>query len=95
MQVRKGWIKMEKTAFKEIIINISEEQTIIELSKLVQPFNSEIFLKKILNGNIREINLKSFLGLITLQLKNNDQIMIRVVGEDCEAALEKVTEFLT
>lgn len=86
---------MEKSAFKEIIISISEEQTIIELSKLVQPFHSEIFLKKIVSGDIREINLKSFLGLITLQLKNNDQIMIRVVGEDCEEALEKVAEFLT
>lgn len=86
---------MEKTVDKKIIINISEEQTIIELSKVVQPYHSEIFLKKFLDGNITEINLKSFLGLITLRLKNNDQITVRVVGEDCEEALEKIVEFLT
>jgi len=86
---------MVKTVFKQITINISEEQTITELSKLVQPNHSEIYLKKFLNENIIEINLKSFLGLITLRLKNNDQITVRVVGEDCEEALEKVIGFLT
>ncbi|ARK31213.1 HPr family phosphocarrier protein [Halalkalibacter krulwichiae] len=85
---------MEK-ASKQIIVNISEEQTITELSQLVQPFASEIFLKKLVNGNIIEVNLKSLLGLITLQLKNNDRITVRTVGEDCHEALNKVVAFLT
>ncbi|OIJ14046.1 phosphocarrier HPr family protein [Anaerobacillus arseniciselenatis] len=84
-----------KTVSQKIIINISEDQTIIELSKLVQPYRSEIFLEKFLNGSVREINLKSFLGLITLRLQNKDQITIKAVGEDCEEALIKVVEYLT
>lgn len=86
---------MEKTISKQIIINISEDQTIVDLSKLVQPYNSEIFLKKFLKGNTIEINLKSFLGLITLQLKNNDHVTVRVVGDDCEEVIDRVVKFLT
>lgn len=86
---------MDKSLSKQITINISEDQTIIELSKIVQPYQAEIYLKKFIKGNTIEINLKSFLGLITLQLKNNDQIVVRTEGEDCEEALEKVIKFLT
>ncbi|MDT8861480.1 HPr family phosphocarrier protein [Alkalihalobacillus sp. MEB130] len=85
----------KKPVSKQITINISEDQTIIELSSLVQPFQSEIYLKKMIRGNVVEVNLKSLLGLITLQLKNHDQIIVRTVGEDCEEALVKVMEFLT
>jgi phosphocarrier protein len=84
-----------KIASKHITVHISEEQTITELSQLVQPFRSEIYLKKFVNGNVIEVNLKSFLGLITLQLKNNDRITVRTLGEDCHEALEKVVDFLT
>jgi phosphocarrier protein HPr len=86
---------MPKTVSKQITINISEDQTIIELSKAVQPYHSEIFLKKWVNGSLVEVNLKSFLGLITLQLRNNEIIEVRVVGEDCEEAIEKVVKFLS
>ncbi|WP_227935613.1 HPr family phosphocarrier protein [Alkalihalobacillus deserti] len=86
---------MNETASKQIIIHISEEQTITELSELVQPFRAEIYLKKVVNGNVIEVNLKSFLGLITLQLKNNDRITVRTIGLDCNEALNKVVEFLT
>lgn len=86
---------MSKSSSKEIVVNITEEQTIIELSKIVQPYNAEIYLKKLVGGNVIEVNLKSFLGLITLQLKNNDQIIVRTVGEDCEEVLEEVVRFLT
>ncbi|MFC0558822.1 HPr family phosphocarrier protein [Halalkalibacter alkalisediminis] len=86
---------MSETASKQISIHISEEQTITELSKLVQHFKAEIYLKKIVNGNVIEVNLKSFLGLITLQLKNNDRITVRTIGSDYNEALSKVVEFLT
>ncbi|MGJ9383793.1 HPr family phosphocarrier protein [Salipaludibacillus sp. CF4.18] len=86
---------MPKTITKQITINLSEEQTIVELSKSVQSLRSDIYLKKFLNGNMIEINLNSFLGLITLQLKNNERITVRAVGDDCEDALNRVVEFLT
>lgn len=86
---------MAKESTKEIKVQITEDQTITELSRLIQPFKSEIYLKKMFRGNVIEVNLKSFLGLITLQLQNNDSILVRAVGEDSEEALKKVVEFLT
>lgn len=85
---------MEKSCTKNIVVNISETTTIVEISKATQKFRSEIFLKKNVNGMIHEINLKSFLGLITLQLKNGDHVTVYTIGEDCEEALKEVVNFL-
>lgn len=82
-------------ATMEIHINISEEQTIVELSKEIQQFSSEIFIKKVVRGNVIEVNLKSFLGLITLQIQNGDALTVRAVGVDCEKALAAVVNYLT
>ncbi|MCT8137178.1 HPr family phosphocarrier protein [Anaerobacillus sp. CMMVII] len=86
---------MEKECIKEITVNISEDQTITDLSKSIQPLESEIYLKKMVRGMIVEVNLKSFLGLITLQLKNDDKLIIRAVGEDCDQAVAEIEKYLT
>ncbi|NEU29537.1 HPr family phosphocarrier protein [bacterium LRH843] len=86
---------MEKTAAKEITIDITEDQTIVELSKEIQQFSSEIYLKKMVKGNEIEVNIKSFLGLITLQIHNGDSVAVRAVGSDCEEALAAVTNYLS
>ncbi|MEW9053273.1 MAG: HPr family phosphocarrier protein [Neobacillus sp.] len=86
---------MEKTASKTITVNISEKITIVEVSKATQKYESEIYLKKNVNGTIHEINLKSFLGLITLQLKNGDVVAVSAVGDDCEEALKEVVDYLS
>jgi len=85
---------MEKSSTKNIIVHISDNVTIVEVSKATQKFESEIYLKKNVNGTIHEINLKSFLGLITLQLRNGDQLTVRTVGEDCEEAMADVVQYL-
>ncbi|GAE33739.1 HPr family phosphocarrier protein [Halalkalibacter akibai] len=79
----------------DITVNISEDQTITGLSQLIQPYKSEIYLKKLVRGSVIEVNLKSFLGLITLQLSNGDRLTVRAVGEDSEAAIKEVVEFLS
>lgn len=85
---------MEKVLTKDIVVNISDKVTIVEVSKATQKFQSEIYLKKSVNGTPYEINLKSFLGLITLQLRNGDHLNIRTVGEDCEEAMADVVGYL-
>lgn len=80
---------------KEIKVNISENQTITGLSQLIQPYHSEIYLKKLVRGTVVEVNLKSFLGLITLQLQNGDRLTVRAIGEDSEEAIKDVIMFLT
>lgn len=86
---------MAKECAKEIIVQISEEQTITDLSRSIQPLQSEIYLKKTVRGMVVEVNLKSFLGLITLQLQNGDKLQVKAVGEDCELAVEEVVKYLT
>ncbi|OLO42470.1 phosphocarrier HPr family protein [Alkalihalophilus pseudofirmus] len=86
---------MKKSSSKDISINIGEDKTIIELSKIIQPFQSEIFLRKVFRGNPIEVNLKSFLGLITLNLQNGDTITVKAVGVDSEDAVNAVVEYLT
>lgn len=86
---------MAKTVTKDIIVNISDDVTIVEVSKATQQFQSEIYLRKNVNGTVHEINLKSFLGLVTLQLKNGDRLTVRTVGEDSEVAMENVVQYLS
>lgn len=84
-----------KESQKNIVVNIKESQTIMELSGKLQSFSSDVYLKKIYLGNVLEVNVKSFLGLITLHLENGDSISVRAVGEDCEEVLEVVVNFFT
>ncbi|WP_242705630.1 HPr family phosphocarrier protein [Pontibacillus sp. ALD_SL1] len=80
---------------ESIRVSIDETQTIIELSNKIQRFDSEIYLEKNVEGSLVEVNLKSFLGLINLRLKNGDILLIRCEGKDCSVALEEVKEWLT
>ncbi|MBB6450523.1 phosphocarrier protein [Geomicrobium halophilum] len=80
---------------EEITVNISEEQTIIELSNCMQPFKSELYIQKVVQGSVYEINLKSLLGLINLQLSNGDYISVKAIGVDADNALSKVVNYLT
>lgn len=86
---------MAETHTKKVKVHIPDEHTIVDLSNLTQKYQSEIYLKKEVRGSIIEINLKSFLGLITLQLKNGDEITIQVVGEDSKEALAEVENFFS
>ncbi len=74
---------------------MTESQTIIELSQIIQQYNAEILLKKNVNGSLIEANLKSFLGLINLRLHDGDEIIVHCVGEDAEQALREVEAFLS
>ncbi|WP_345243150.1 HPr family phosphocarrier protein [Pontibacillus salipaludis] len=80
---------------ESITVNIDETQTIIELSNKIQRYDSEIYLEKNVEGSMVEVNLKSFLGLINLRLKNGDRLLIRCEGRDCPEALEEVKQWLT
>ena len=86
---------MEKNISENIIVNISDNVTIIEVSKVTQKFESEIYLIKDVNGMVHEINLKSFLGLINLRLKNGDHITVKAIGDDSDIALKEVIQYLS
>jgi phosphocarrier protein HPr len=80
---------------KDVTVYLSENKTIVDLSQLIQKYDSEIYLTKIVNGSVFEVNLKSFLGLINLQLRNGDEIKVSVEGEDSRLALIEVIRFFS
>ena len=86
---------MENKVEKKIPVYMTESQTIIELSQIIQQYDAEIILKKNVNGSIIEANLKSFLGLINLRLHDGDEIVVECVGEDATEALSEVELFLS
>ena len=86
---------MDNKVEKKIPVYMTESQTIIELSEIIQQYKAEIILKKNVNGSLIEANLKSFLGLINLRLHNGDEIMVECVGEDAAEALSEVELFLS
>ncbi|WP_226658862.1 HPr family phosphocarrier protein [Pseudalkalibacillus hwajinpoensis] len=86
---------MDNKVEKKIPVYMTESQTIIELSEIIQQYKAEIILKKNVNGSLIEANLKSFLGLINLRLHNGDEITVECVGEDAAEALSEVELFLS
>ncbi|UOQ45071.1 HPr family phosphocarrier protein [Halobacillus salinarum] len=85
---------MEQKVNKTMNVSIQESQTIMELSQIIQQYDSEIILKKNVNGSLYEANLKSLLGLINLQLHDGDEVIVECIGEDAEDALKEVEAFL-
>jgi phosphocarrier protein HPr len=86
---------MNNEQMKNMKVHLTENKTIVDLSQLIQKYDSEIYLKKIVNGSVIEVNLKSFLGLINLQLRNGDEIEARAEGEDSQEALLEVERFFS
>ncbi|RSL32097.1 HPr family phosphocarrier protein [Salibacterium salarium] len=80
---------------QDIVIHIEEKQTIIELSQMLQPFKSEVYIINRSEGHVVEANVKSLLGLINMHIQNGDQVTVRAEGSDAEEAAKKVVNFLT
>jgi phosphocarrier protein HPr len=85
---------MSEKVTREVKVHMKETQTIMELSQIIQRYDSEIILKKNVQGSIHEANLKSFLGLINLRLQEKDEIEVTCIGPDAEQALQEVENFL-
>lgn len=84
-----------KRVHQNITINIGEDQTIIELSERIQSYNAEVTIRKVLQGNVHEINLKSLLGLFSVRLRNGDRITVECFGEEAEQALEAIVTYFS
>ncbi|HEY9582639.1 MAG TPA: HPr family phosphocarrier protein [Savagea sp.] len=85
---------MEREVEATVRVQIDEKITIVDISNAIQAFDSEVYISKTVNGAFHEINLKSFLGLITLQLHNGDLVTLRTVGTDSEETFQAVLSYL-
>lgn len=61
-----------------------------QLVKLAGKFKSEIILRRLDNGN--SANAKSILNVLTLAASQGTILIVKVTGEDAEAALSAIKE---
>jgi phosphocarrier protein HPr len=86
---------MNNISSQKVCLDMREDQTIIELCDQLQPFHSEVYLKKTVRGSLLEVNVKSFLGLVSLLLKNGEEVEIRAEGIDHSEALRATVDYFT
>ncbi|WP_078393914.1 HPr family phosphocarrier protein [Shouchella patagoniensis] len=79
----------------ELEVMLTEKQTVVELSQCLQSYKAEIYLQKVLNGVVHEVNLKSLLGLINVRLKNGDHVTVFAEGPEAAGAVQAVAAFLS
>lgn len=60
------------------------------LVQLASKFTSTIKLVK----EVKEVDAKSLLGVMSLAVKQNDSVTVRAEGADAEEAVEKVADFI-
>lgn len=79
----------------DLEVMLTEKQTVVELSHCLQSYKAEIYLQKVVNGVVHEVNLKSLLGLINVRLKNGDRVTVFAEGPEAADAVQAVAAFLS
>jgi phosphocarrier protein len=60
------------------------------LAQVANQFRSEVFLQR--EGSSEEVDAKSILGVMTLGAERGNTLLVRVRGDDAEAALRAITQ---
>lgn len=62
------------------------------LVQVASQYQSEVYLEV---DNEKRINAKSIMGMMTLGLDSGDHVVVTANGDDEEAAIQKIEEYLT
>ena len=79
---------------KPVTIKISNGLEVRPIAMLVQvasQFDSEIYIE----SGTKRVNAKSIMGMMTLGLDTGEEVVVSVNGQDEDAAMEKVEEYLS
>ena len=79
---------------KDVSVKIKTGLTSNSLALFIQKasrYSADIFVKK---GELRA-NAKSLLGLLSLQIANNDKVLLVAEGEDEEQAISDLAQYLS
>lgn len=68
-----------------------EARPVAVLVQIANQFSSSIYIE----NDSRRVNAKSIMGLMTLGLRMGESLTIQATGEDEEAAVAKLEEYLT
>ena len=79
---------------KEITVNVKDGDDARPIALLVQTANrydSSVYI----DWNSKHVNAKSIMGMMSLALKNGEEVTVVTEGSDEEEALEGVGDYLT
>ena len=82
---------MKRQTIQATISAAKEERPVAELVQLANRFKSSIYLE---TAN-KVINAKSIMGMMTLNLVSGLEVTITADGEDEEAAVEQLADYIT
>lgn len=80
---------------KPITINLStglEARPVAQLVQVASQFNSEIYVEI---GKKKRVNAKSIMGMMTLGLDAGEEITLSANGDDENAAMESIEQYLS
>lgn len=82
---------MKRQTIQATISAAKEERPVAELVQLANRFKSSVYLE---TAN-KVINAKSIMGMMTLNLMSGLEVTITADGEDEEAAIEQLANYMT
>lgn len=82
---------MKRQTIHATISAAKEERPVAELVQLANRFKSSVYLE---TAN-KVINAKSIMGMMTLNLMSGLEVTITADGEDEEAAIEQLANYMT
>ena len=78
---------------KEVVVNVKEDEDARPIAVLVQvasQYESSIYI----NSGNRHVNAKSIMGMMSLALKNGEEVTVEAEGNDEEQAAEGIVDYL-
>ena len=82
---------MTTAKFTVSLPNYVEARPVAEIVQTASQYESTIYL---ISGT-KKINAKSIMGMMSLELDNNGEIVVSADGTDEEAALKEIEEFVS
>lgn len=79
---------------KPITVNLStglEARPVAQLVQVASQFNSEIYVEV----GEKKVNAKSIMGMMTLGLDAGEEVILLTSGEDEEAAMNSIEQYLS
>ena len=80
---------------KDVVVQMSdsmEETPIAHLVQLANQFSSQIYME---SGDNKRVNVKSIMGMMTLDLPVGEQVVVTADGVDEEKAVNDIEKYLS
>ncbi|MCR5488053.1 MAG: HPr family phosphocarrier protein [Lachnospiraceae bacterium] len=78
---------------RDVVVNVKEDEDARPIAVLVQvasQYESSVYI----NSGSRHVNAKSIMGMMSLALKNGEEVTVEADGNDEEQAADGIVDYL-